>query len=741
MADCDPDDKALWATVRPTPKFIRENADEPSYQQREAGITMFPNPPLPQAYADVAYNLLLASICRRWRCLAQRHVSTLLIKEDRAVSREELGAAVACFPHLTHLHLSDGSAQPIDDSFLARLSACCPKLMAFHLGRAIVQNPEFDPPGDTLLTPAGFDVLFRGCTQLEHLSLDCLHCDFGLPPSLFQLVHLRSLALADLSAVTTPEVKSLSALTAIAIDTAVWDFDDLEPLAHLPRHVPLRSPCSLLERVALYECDELSNLPHDIAERLPCLRELSISACDTLLEQPEAVTLLTGLRSLKLARCPFVGLPDYLGELPALATLVLHKLNVYFPGSCSQLQALDTLVVTDCEYLDDLPEPLAALTALNTMCIAGSPFVVLPDNIGGFTNLQTLFLKSYRARKTLPSSFTQLASLARLELHECELAELPDAIGELRRLRELHVLSCPRIQQLPESMAALLSLQVLVVDKCGILFSVPKSLVNLTRLKQLELSECGRLRRAPEFLPGSLETICLENGAQQVMHLPGTYSLPRLKSARLNMIILPLALSSSLSSLEHLHVVLACEEFPFALTDLPCLRSLTLITIGVMQLPNFSTSTLQELRQLELLLPELKEVPATISALQKLTYLEINAPNLPSLPDSIGARSRLGKLILSNSPALTHLPATLTQLACVRELRVHSAAITCLPANLSRLTRLHKLDLEGCAQLEALPDDVGQLKLLDCVVSSGCDKLHDSEGKIRLSGGGTSYRS
>ncbi|CAI5492491.1 unnamed protein product [Closterium sp. Naga37s-1] len=415
-------------------------------------------------------------------------MSTLLVKENCTVFREDLGAAVACFPRLMHMHLSDGSAQPIDDAFLARLAACCPKLTAFHLGNGT--------PVDGLLA-----------------------------------LRVRALALADLSAVTTPEVKNLIALEAIAIDTAVWDYDDLEPLAHLPRLTslsvlhevslfpgtfrsrrfsfvrlsslklldlgsspsppfdemfPSETPCSLLERVSLYQCDELQNLPHNIIERLPCLHDLSISACDTLLEQPKAVTLLTGLRSLKLARCPFVGLQDYLGEMNALTTLMLHKLNIYFPASCSQLKALHTLAVIDCEYLDDLPDPLSALTVLSTLCLAGSPFLVLPNDIRGLTNLQTVFVKTYRAREILPSSFTQLASLAHLELHECELVDLPEAVGELRRLRELYVLSCPRIQKLPDSVAALLNLEVLVVDQCGSLFSVPKNLIDLTRLKQLD---------------------------------------------------------------------------------------------------------------------------------------------------------------------------------------------------------------------------------------------------------------
>ncbi|CAI5521050.1 unnamed protein product [Closterium sp. Naga37s-1] len=770
----EPFDEVVWASVRPPSRFIREDPDEACYQQSD---TMFPAPPLPPEFADAAYNLLLASICRRWRRLAQRHVSTLLVKKDRAVSRDDLAAAVACFPHLTHLHLSDGSAQPIDDAFLAHLAARCPKLTAFHLGSYIVQQNlknsnydspgEYDPAGKGLVTPAGFDAFFRCCTQLEHLSLGCLHSNFGLPTSLFQLVHLRSLAVADLSSILTAHVEKFTSLTALAINTSVWDFDDLEHLAILPhlaslsiteeisfsqpssrsppfsfarlpsltsldlgfspcppfdRMFPADSPCSLLERLSLYQCSDLHALPDDMGERLPCVRELSISMCITLLEQPDQLTSLTALRSLTLAECAFRGLPDRFGHMPALTTLVLHNLNIsfHFPASFTRLQSLDTLVVTDCATLAELPDGLGALTALKRLCVAECPSVVLPAHVGQLTNLHSLLLKSCTAPRLLPPSFTQLASLARLELHECDLTELPHVVGEMRRLRELSLLSCPRIQKLPESVAALLRLESLVVDECSSLFSVPTSLVNLTRLKQLELTGCALLRRAPECLPGSLETLRL-GSYQQVIHLPGTYALPRLTTVRFTNVIFPTDLSrSSLSSPEHLRLMLACEgEFPFPLAGLPRLRTLTLISTGVVRLPEFSRSTLQELRRLAILMPELTEIPATIGALQKLTYLEIKAPKLPSLPDSIGALSRLGKLILSNSPALTHLPATLTQLACLRELLVRKAAITALPANFARLSRLQVLNLEGCKQLEALPEDVGELKLLDRLISEG----------------------
>ncbi|CAI5462586.1 unnamed protein product [Closterium sp. Yama58-4] len=464
---------------------------------------------------------------------------------------------------------------------------------------------------------------------------------------------------------------------------------------------PAESPCSLLERLSLYQCCDLHALPEDMGERLPCLRELSITMCGTLLEQPDQLTSLTALRSLNLAECAFCSLPDRFGHMPSLTTLVLHKLNIHFPASFTCLHSLESLLVADCATLVELPDGLGGLTALKRLCVAECPSV----------------------------------------LHECDLAELPEAVGELTRLRDLYLLSCPRIQKLPEPVAALLRLEALVVDECSSLFSVPTSLVNLTGLKQLKLTGCALLRRAPECLPGLLETLRL-GSYQQGTHLPGTYALSSLNAVTFNNVIFPSALPrSSLSSLEHLCLMLACEgEFPFPLADLPRLRTLTLTSTGVVRLPEFSSSTLQELRQLAILMPELTEIPATVGALQKLTYLEIRAPQLPSLPDSIGALSRLGKLILSNSPALTHLPASLTQLACLRELRVRKAAITCLPANFSRLSRLQVLDLEGCKQLEALPEDVGELKLLDHLISSGCDKLCDRHGRLRISGARISYR-
>ncbi|CAI5520956.1 unnamed protein product [Closterium sp. Naga37s-1] len=79
--------------------------------------------PAPPPAADAAHNLLIAAVFRRWRGLAKSRVTTLSVKEGLVVSREDLSAAVSCFPNLTHLHLSGNSVESLDNSFLAHLAS------------------------------------------------------------------------------------------------------------------------------------------------------------------------------------------------------------------------------------------------------------------------------------------------------------------------------------------------------------------------------------------------------------------------------------------------------------------------------------------------------------------------------------------------------------------------------------------------------------------------------------------
>ncbi|CAI7794626.1 unnamed protein product [Closterium sp. NIES-54] len=116
----------------------------------------------------------------------------------------------------------------------------------------------------------------------------------------------------------------------------------------------------------------------------------------------------------------FGNLPNNFGNLQALKALVLHELPLLrLPASFTSLASLETFLLVGCEEVEELPAGFGCLTALWTLSLAYVPTLDLPEDLGGLTNLQTFHLNRNR-QEQLPSSFTQLASLTRLELDGCD---------------------------------------------------------------------------------------------------------------------------------------------------------------------------------------------------------------------------------------------------------------------------------------------------------------------------------
>ncbi|CAI5985953.1 unnamed protein product [Closterium sp. NIES-65] len=717
-------------------------------------------------FSEASHNLLAASIRRRWRRLARSHVSALCVKQERIVSRKDVLNAVACFPKLTYLHLSDGSVETLDDYFLAQLASSCPHLTAFHVGESIAQDrdPHWRETGERQLTEAGLDDFFRHCTGLE-LSLCCFRGNDTLPASLFKLPHLRVLLLNTAVILQHPELKSLTSLTALSIETSNVDFQQLSSLLHLtrltklslPRNVRVTReglqaftflllpsleslkvgfneaqfhaifsstlPCLRLKRLHLTHCNEQRRLPDNIGEALPSLEDLTFTFCESLTNLTEDFTASTCLTSLTISRSSMVKLPRDFGSLSALKTLVLHSLPLYgLPASFCQLSSLETLFLIDCKHLDCLPEGFGCLISLKYLSLVDFPQLELPKDIGELINLHTR-----SANRPLPPSFTQLVSLIRLELDNCLIAELPEGLNQLRNLQQLYVQSCPSLKKLLEFVTGLISLRILSIDKCSGLRTVPMSLDSLTRLKQLELTGCEQLKESPKFLPLTLEVLSLGN-YEKPTALPDMSGLTNLRKLCLRTIEAGcwLPISNGLSSLEDLSLIMAdnAEELLISLAGPSRLRTLNIGSArNLRRLPDLSP--LQDLRQLGIDMAEqLTELPATITSLQHLTSIDIYAPKLTYLPEGIGALSRLRKLSLTNCFSITCLPPSLSQLSCLHYLKLNNVFISSLPENFGQLTRLKDLCLHGCMKLEALPEDLAELKLLGCLDTEGCYKLY-----------------
>ncbi|CAI5527081.1 unnamed protein product [Closterium sp. Naga37s-1] len=253
----------IWASVEPRPTYTSQHpyGDESLQQQTDNPLAP------PPASADAAFTLLIASVCRRWRRLAQRHVATFLVNEDRVVSRQDLKNAIRCFPNLTRLHLSDGSIETIDDALLAHIAASCPKLKALHVGNEIT-TMDWEREEDHPVTEAGLDHLLRRCTQLQHLSLYCLHGAAKVPDAFFHLTKLHSLGL------TIPPLPRLKKLTLICVGL-ISGIDLLDRGSGTPEGAAVSSILPSLEDLEVHLAGEAEELPLPLAF-CPNLRTLTI---------------------------------------------------------------------------------------------------------------------------------------------------------------------------------------------------------------------------------------------------------------------------------------------------------------------------------------------------------------------------------------------------------------------------------------------------------------------------------
>ncbi|CAI5527090.1 unnamed protein product [Closterium sp. Naga37s-1] len=641
------------------------------------------NSPLsaPSALTDPAYNLLIASVCSRWRRLARRQVSMLVVKKNRVVPLADLIAAVACFPHLSHVHLSDNSAETIDDAFLAHLAASCPKLVSLHVGKGMTKQ-WCRVGGDGFpVTAAGVDRFVRRCTQLQHLSLYCLHPYEYLPPSLANLAHLRTLGLTHAVPLQVPGFTRLTSLTALALDIPEDADLDFATLARLPAFATLS-----LSNATRNQRGSIDELPFSLAQ-VPSLRALEFDPCSPPFDSlfPPGLSF-SNLERLLLKGCEGLErLPDDMGE---------------------RLPRLRDLSICACKKLSELPEQLTALSCLETLTISSCSLVTLPESFGWLPALKTLTLSHVRI-SGLPASFHQLTSLETFNLLHSTSFRFPAAFGDLTALQCLYILKGPYSM-------------------------LPNDVGGLARLKELALAKLPHLPQVLKSLPHSLDILSLGT-YQRLTPFLEVPALPRLR--RLSLISVGcmrgLVPGMALPSVEHVELSLVgeAEDLPLPLDLFPNLRTLKIATAGRLKsFPKKYVSVLQRLQRIHInQAVKLRELTESVTALHRLTSIEIHAPEFSSLPDGIGALSRLRRLNLANCSALAELPASLTQLSCLHDLNLRCTSLHSLPRHFGRLRRLKTLDLHGCKQLAALPRDISQLKMLHSLTITGCADDLDTE--------------
>lgn len=142
-------------------------------------------------------------------------------------------------------------------------------------------------------------------------------------------------------------------------------------------------------------------------------------------------------------------LPPSIGNLPQLQRLTIDCASLNdIPDSISRLTTLTWLTISHCLGLQQLPEGLGNLQQLRRLVIDTVPNVyALPDSIGMLESLEELHLlndSEYDGLPKLPQQMERLTRLTKLQIGtvpgiEHELPSIPGSIGVLSGLKELHI--------------------------------------------------------------------------------------------------------------------------------------------------------------------------------------------------------------------------------------------------------------------------------------------------------------
>ncbi len=273
---------------------------------------------------------------------------------------------------------------------------------------------------------------------------------------------------------------------------------------------------------------------------------------------------------------------------------------------------------------------------LVSLLLGRNPIQFVPASfLSCFPNLRVLDLSSGMF-DSLPEELGDLKDLVWLDLSDCDIQILPDAIGKLHMLKVLKLEMCWKLEYLPSGVVDLTSLQVLDVAECNNLKWAEHTPSGMARAKS-----CGHVYRTI----GALEDIC------------GLVALTELAICGLNEVELPHNISA-LTKLKDLHICMDLKSVP---AEMPYWF------IQLQQLGLWDTGSLNYL-------PRSFTYPGAFPALIKFHLCLSGLVEFPEVDE--GALPKLQTLDFSGCISLGSLPVSLEVLTSLRKLILYSCGET-----------------------------------------------------------------
>ncbi|KAF9980648.1 cysteinyl-tRNA synthetase [Mortierella antarctica] len=308
----------------------------------------------------------------------------------------------------------------------------------------------------------------------------------------------------------------------------------------------------------------------------------------------------------------------------------------------------------------DLPlDFIQNCSALRDLRMAFNDLERIPSNVRFIVHLQVLDVRGNRIRDLDKARLDEARKLDTLILQCNRLVSVPDSFASFEYLRIIN-LSSNNFSKFPVVLCQVTSLEELDLSFNDIA-EVPDEISKLFRLKKLLLYG----NRIGPFLPKSMESLSrlrkLDIRQNGILNLDALNDLPALEELLVDYNT-NVVLNNSFGALVWASIV-KCNMPELNLRGTG--DTLTILDVSSNKLTNLAPSLFDHLRSLETLKLDnnsISSIPATIGALKKLRTLSIANNNVSSIPDEIALLDSLIELDV-HSNSLGELPAAIWRCA------------------------------------------------------------------------------
>ncbi|KAL4272843.1 hypothetical protein GQ457_13G003210 [Hibiscus cannabinus] len=422
------------------------------------------------------------------------------------------------------------------------------------------------------------------------------------------------------------------------------------------------------------------HIPDDMFDRLPNLKELSMS-----------VNMLSGTIPENLFKCK---------ELQSLS-LSLNQLEGSLPVEIGNLNMLQFFSIGGNQFEGEIPEQIRNLTLLERLDCSRNNFTgTLPQQIGNLKNLEFLSLGDNNFVGPIPLAIFNISTLSTISFESNQLSgSLPSNMGLwLPNLQELYLGNNQLVGSIPKSISNVSKLTILDMSYNYISGSIPNTLGNLRNLERLNLDFNNLTSSRMSFLSSltncrSLEILDFSDNILISGGLVGNFSssLQRFSASRCNI----------------------KGSIPSEFGNLSRLISIKLDDNGLTGTIPTTIGGLKELQSLSLGDNKLEgPIPSQLCHLTKLGFLVLTNNNLSGpIPACLGNVVSLRQLLLGSNMFSSSIPSTLTGVNDLLILNLSSNSLSGpLPIDIGKWTAATSMDFSNNQFSGEIPNGVVDLK-------------------------------